>query len=474
MGGNRKRSSLLLAALLVAVAAAGALWLYRDYRRFVEQPLAPLAVATTIDVPFGTSLPGVLRILEQHGIRAGNSWYWRALARELGTARRLHAGEYALTPGLTPTALLQKMAAGTVVQHRFTIVEGWTFRQLRLALAQDSGLRHTLAAADDKDIMRRLGQPGALPEGWFLPETYSYVKGMSDFDILQRANESMHRLLDALWARHPDDFVLDSRRTRLLILASIVEKETARADERAADRRVFLHRLRIGMRLQTDPTVIYGLGASYDGNLRRRDLDTDTPYNTYTRAGLPPTPIALPGKAALQAAMHPAATDALYFVARGDGSHEFSATLEEAQSGRRNNTSCTGASDDGKLITLEGGEGAGKSTVLDALRELLGRTRHRGRRHARARRHRGRRSDTCRAARSGDARDVRGNRIAADVRRARATGARSRSAGAAPRLLGVVRPLHRRQLAYQGGGRGQPGDRIAELERWAAAGAVPI
>jgi peptidoglycan lytic transglycosylase G len=325
MGRNGKRGGVLLALALVAVA--GAMWLYRDYRAFTTMPLHPLAAATTIDVPLGTSLPGVLRILDEHGIRTGNAWYWRVLARELGAARRLHAGEYALTPGLTPATLLQRMAAGEVVQHRFTIVEGWTFRQLRMALAQDDGLQHTLAATDDKDIMARLSQPGARPEGWFLPETYSYVKGMSDFDILRRANQAMRALLDTLWAGHPADFALDSP-YQLLTLASIVEKETARADERPLIAAVFLHRLRIGMRLQTDPTVIYGLGASYDGNIRRRDLDTDTPYNTYTRAGLPPTPIALPGKAALRAVMHPAATDALYFVARGDGSHEFSATLE--------------------------------------------------------------------------------------------------------------------------------------------------
>jgi UPF0755 protein len=206
-------------------------------------------------------------------------------------------------------------------------VEGWTFKQLRLALAQDAGLQQTLTVLDDKDVMTRLGAPGALAEGWFLPETYSYVKGMSDFDVLRRAHEAMRKLVDTLWAGHPSAFELDSP-YQLLTLASIVEKETARADERPKIAAVFLHRLRIGMRLQTDPAVIYGLGAQYDGKIHRRDLDADTPYNTYTRTGLPPTPIALPGKAALEAVMHPAVTDALYFVARGDGTHEFSATLD--------------------------------------------------------------------------------------------------------------------------------------------------
>lgn len=327
---NRRRSEggvrLTMAVLLLLVAGA-ALYVYRDYRLFADTPLAKLTETTAIDVPLGTSVAGVLRILEQHGIATGNSWYWRALARELGVAGRLHAGEYALAPGLTPAMLLKKMAAGDVLQHHFTIVEGWTFKQLRTALAQDSGLQQTLAAIDDAEIMRRLQSGGAPPEGWFLPETYSYVKGMSDLDILRRAHEAMARLLDDAWAGHPPDFVLESP-YQVLTLASIVEKETARAEERPQIAGVFLHRLKLGMRLQTDPTVIYGLGARYDGNLHRRDLDADTPYNTYTREGLPPTPIALPGKAAVEAVMHPAPTDALYFVARGDGTHEFSATLD--------------------------------------------------------------------------------------------------------------------------------------------------
>jgi len=314
--------------ILLVLATAVAWWFYRDYRLFTDSPLAPLPETTNMDVPIGTHLPGVLHLVEQRGIRTGNSLYWRLLARELGVAGKLHAGEYALTPGLTPAELLRKMAAGDVVQHHFTIVEGWTFKQLRLALAQDGALQHTLAAVDDKEIMLRLGAPpGALAEGWFLPETYSYVKGMSDLDVLRRAYDAMHKVLDVLWGGHPSDFALDSP-YQLLTLASIVEKETARPEERPLIAGVFLHRLRIGMRLQTDPAVIYGLGAQYDGRIHRRDLDADTPYNTYTRIGLPPTPIALPGKAALEAVMHPAATDALYFVARGDGTHEFSATLD--------------------------------------------------------------------------------------------------------------------------------------------------
>lgn len=322
--GGRARWALIALLLLVAAAAAFG---YRDYRQFAQAALQPLPETIAIEVPPGTSLTGVVRVLEQHGVRPGNGWYWRVLARELGVAGKLHAGEYALTPGLTPKTLLERMAAGDVIQHRFTIVEGWTFRQLRLALAQDTTLQQTLAAIDDQEIMRRLQAPGALPEGWFLPETYSYVKGMSDFDVLRRAHEAMHKLLERLWGEHPAEFVLDSP-YQLLTLASIVEKETAQPNERPLIASVFLHRLKLGMRLQTDPAVIYGLGARYDGRIHRRDLDEDTPYNTYTRQGLPPTPIALPGKAALEAVMHPAATDALYFVARGDGTHEFSSTLD--------------------------------------------------------------------------------------------------------------------------------------------------
>jgi UPF0755 protein len=324
---RKKRGLGGVAIFLLLLAAGAALWGYRDYRHFAEAPLGPLAEATTIDVPLGTHLPGVLRLIEQRGVATGNTLYWRLLARQLGVAGKLHAGEYALAPGLTPAELLRKLAAGDVIQHHFTIVEGWTFKQLRLALAQDAGLQQTLTTLDDNDIMGRLGAPGTRAEGWFLPETYSYIKGMSDLDVLRRAHEAMRKLLDTLWTGHPSGFELDSP-YQLLTLASIVEKETARGDERPKIAAVFLHRLRIGMRLQTDPAVIYGLGAQYDGKIHRRDLDTDTPYNTYTRSGLPPTPIALPGKASLEAVMHPDVTDALYFVARGDGTHEFSATLD--------------------------------------------------------------------------------------------------------------------------------------------------
>jgi UPF0755 protein len=324
---RRSRRTPVVLALLLGLLAGVAAYFYSEYRHFGDAPLAPLVEARSIDIPMGTPLPGVLRVLESSGIHVGQNLYWRALAREMGVAGRLHAGEYALAPGITPRELLAKMAAGDVVQHHFTIVEGWTFAQTRATLARDADLKQTLAGADDVAVMHALGAADALPEGWFLPETYSYVKGMSDLDVLRRAFEAMHKTLDKLWVAREPGLPLESP-YQALILASIVEKETARVDERPQIAGVFLHRLKIGMKLQTDPSVIYGLGASYDGNLHRRDLDADTPFNTYTRMGLTPTPIALPGLAALTAVMHPAATDALYFVARGDGSHEFSATLE--------------------------------------------------------------------------------------------------------------------------------------------------
>ena len=314
-------------ACLVLIAVAVAIYAWRDYSRFADAPLAPLAAAIVIDVPLGTPLPGILRELEHGGVQTGRSLYWRILARRMGVAGRLHAGEYALAPGITPRQLLAKMAADDVVQHRFTIVEGWTFAQLRAALAHDADLKQTLAADADAAIMRELGDADSPPEGWFLPETYSYVKSMSDLDILRRAHLAMRKELDRLWAARAAGLPLQLP-YQALALASIVEKETARAEERPQIAGVFLHRLQLGMKLQTDPSVIYGLGAGYDGKLHRRDLDADTPFNTYTRTGLPPTPIALPGAASLGAVLHPATTDALYFVARGDGTHEFSATLE--------------------------------------------------------------------------------------------------------------------------------------------------
>lgn len=317
--------AVILVLALIGVVVAG--YFYTDYTRFADAPLAPLPKAATFEVARGTPLPGIVSDLQGLGIRTGTPLYWRVLARQMDVAGKLHAGEYALDPGITPRGLFEKMAAGDVIQHKFTIVEGWTFAQLRDALAQDGMIEHSLAGRADSDIMKDLGSGGAPAEGWFLPQTYQFVKGMSDLDILRRAHKAMKQTLDRLWNSRAQDLPLKTP-YEALILASIVEKETGQAAERPVIAGVFEHRLKIGMRLQTDPTVIYGLGSRYDGKIHTRDLETDTPYNTYTRAGLTPTPIALPGAASIEAVLHPAPTDALYFVARGDGTHEFSATLE--------------------------------------------------------------------------------------------------------------------------------------------------
>ncbi len=308
---------------VIGVAVAG--WL--DYHHFTESPLPGARADATLNIARGARYRDIVRQLRREHVSRAAPLYWRVLGRELGVAGRLHAGEYALPPGITPRELLRRMAVGEVVQHRFTIVDGWTFKQLRLALANESGLVQTLPGLSDEDIANRVGIQDGKPEGWFLPETYAWVKGESDFDVLKRAHVAMNKTLDKLWNARATDVNLDTP-YQALILASIVERETAQPSERPLIAGVFLRRLKFHMRLQTDPTVIYGIGAAYDGNIRKRDLETDTPFNTYTRDGLPPTPIALPGAVAIEATLHPTPGDALYFVARGDGSHEFSPTLE--------------------------------------------------------------------------------------------------------------------------------------------------
>jgi UPF0755 protein len=324
-GGARLRGLLLLVVLALAAALAVG---WNDYHRFSVTALNVSPQQQSIDVSRGTSFKGIVAELRQQGLSTASPWYWRLLAEQMHVAGKLHAGEYALAPGITPRQLLADMAAGRVLQRNFTIVDGWTFAELRRALAQADVLQHDTSGLDDAAIMQRIGAGGEVPEGRFLPETYAYVKGDSELDILRRAHAAMERTLAALWAGRAPDLPLATP-YEALILASIVEKETGRADERAKIAGVFVRRLEDHMLLQTDPSVIYGMGARYDGNIRRSDLVADTPYNTYTRPGLPPTPIALPGRPAIEAALHPAPGDALYFVARGDGSHVFSSTLAE-------------------------------------------------------------------------------------------------------------------------------------------------
>ncbi len=326
MQGRALWRGLILLALLAAAGVLAYGWF--GFSRFSQSPLSVQGAGQSLDVGRGSSLKEIVAQLHAQGVTAAHPLYWRLLAEQLRVSGRLHAGEYALTPGMTPRDLLSNMAAGKVLQRNFTIVDGWTFRDLRQALTKADKLRQDGAALDDASVMEKIGAAGEMPEGRFLPETYAYVKGDSDLDILRRAHAAMSKTLDGLWAQRDKDLPLASP-YEALILASIVEKETGRADERPRIAGVFVRRLRTHMLLQTDPTVIYGMGESYAGNIHKSDLTTDTPYNTYTRPGLPPTPIALPGKPALEAALHPASGSELYFVSRGDGSHVFSSSLEE-------------------------------------------------------------------------------------------------------------------------------------------------
>ncbi|GAA4862731.1 endolytic transglycosylase MltG [Luteimonas vadosa] len=325
-----KRILGVLFVLTALLAGAVAYYGYSRFSGFADQPLDGLQPDSKVVVESGDSFRRVLGRLREAGVRQGSDLDWQVLARRLGAAGKIQVGEYPLAPGTTPRDLLQRMRDGKVVSHRFTIVEGWNIRELRAALARAEPLRQTIAELDDAALMARLGREGVHPEGRFLPETYHYTSGDSDLDLLRRANVALEKALDAAWESRADDLPLDDKE-QALVLASIVEKETGIAEERGRIAGVFIRRLRSGMRLQTDPTVIYGLGSAYDGNITRRHLETDTPYNTYTRDGLPPTPIAMPGVAALRAATRPEAGDTLYFVAIGDGTgrHVFTRTLAE-------------------------------------------------------------------------------------------------------------------------------------------------
>ncbi len=334
-GKSRGLAGRLFLLLLAAAVLMGG-WLWLGYRSFADAPLPGIAAGDSLVVERGDSLDSVLRSLQGVGVDTGDRVRWQVLARELGAAGRMQAGEYALKPGIAPRELLQAMRDGKVIRRMFTIVEGWNIRELRAALSRVDGLEHDGAQLDDAALMKVLGHAGQHPEGRFLPETYAWVRGDSELDLLKRAHAAMAEALDRAWLERADGLPL-ANKNQALTLASIVEKETGIAEERPAIAGVFTRRLQSGMRLQTDPTVIYGIGATYTGNIRRADLTTDTPYNTYIRDGLPPTPIAMPGAAALQAATHPTPGDALYFVAVGDGSgrHVFTRSLVEHNSAVR-------------------------------------------------------------------------------------------------------------------------------------------
>jgi UPF0755 protein len=292
----------------------------------MNQPLIITSATLDLSIEPGTSPRGVAQDAVDSGVQTSPTllYWWFRLS---GDARLIKAGSYELEAGLTPRNLLAKLTRGEEALRSVTLVDGWTFKQVRLALSKAERLTPDTQGLEPSFIMQRLGQPQRQPEGSFYPDTYTYAKGSSDLKVLQRAMRAMDHHLAQAWSQRAANSPLKSPE-ELLTLASIVEKETGRASDRPLVSAVFNNRLRIGMMLQTDPTVIYGLGDKFDGNLRRRDLLTDTPWNTYTRAGLPATPIAMPGKASLLAAAQPAQSRALYFVARGDGSSQFSDTLD--------------------------------------------------------------------------------------------------------------------------------------------------
>ena len=312
--------------LPTAYLAAAALYLLFELWRALAQPL-PLREPHTLVVKPGDSLAAVAhRLQRERRLRQASALIFYARLRNVGGA--IHIGEYRLEPGLTPLRLLEQLLEGAVIQYSLTLVEGWTFRRIMRAVREQPRIRQTLSTAEPAAVMAALGRPGQIAEGRFYPDTYHFPAGTTDIDFLSRAHARLQAILLEEWKTRAVGLPYTSP-DEALIMASIIEKETAVASERARIAGVFVRRLQKGMRLQTDPTVIYALGENFDGNIRRRDLNLDSPYNTYRYAGLPPTPIAAVGREAIRAALRPAAGEELYFVSKGDGSHKFSATLQE-------------------------------------------------------------------------------------------------------------------------------------------------
>ena len=314
--------------MLVAVLAGALAWLELPMG-FKPSVLSESSSPQVLDLSIepGTSPKSVAQAISDAGADVSPPLL-RLWFRLSGQDRAIKAGSYEITPDMSPRTVLNMLARGEESLRYVTLVEGWTFKQFKQTLAKSEALKSSTQGMSDAQIMAQLGRPSVHPEGRFYPDTYSYSKGSTDLAVMNRALKAMDKQLAKIWAQKPGILALASP-DELLTLASIVEKETGRASDRPIISSVFHNRLKIGMRLQTDPTVIYGLGDAFDGNLRRVDLRTDTPYNTYTRAGLPPTPIAMPGKAALKAAIEPSASNFLYFVAKGDGSSHFSQSLNE-------------------------------------------------------------------------------------------------------------------------------------------------
>jgi UPF0755 protein len=314
-------TTVFVLAMLAGIATCAAAWWW------LHQPLRLNASSVDLSIEPGTLPRGVAVVVRDAGVdvdpRLLFAWF-----RLSGRAQQIKAGSYELERGINPMRLLDKLARGEESLRAVTLVEGWNWRQVRAALARSDQLKPDTANLPDAEVMKLLGRPGVAPEGRFFPDTYTYSRGSSDVKVLQRALRAMDKRLAQAWAQRTPQSLLKTPE-EALTLASIVEKETGRASDRTLIAAVFQNRLRVGMPLQTDPTVIYGIGERFDGNLRKVDLQTDSPYNTYLRPGLPPTPIAMPGKASLLAAVQPAAGNFLYFVAKGDGSSQFSPTLDE-------------------------------------------------------------------------------------------------------------------------------------------------
>jgi UPF0755 protein len=320
-----KSRLILLFLLVVAVAGLGAAFTLGN--AWYRQPLALPHAPYDFDVRNGASVASVARTLHAAGV-IPHPFALRALARWRGVDRTIKAGSYEIEAGTTLPQLLAMLTEGDVTEKAITIVEGSTFAQLKRALAENPDLAHRVVDLPDPELLAKIGATESTPEGLFFPDTYYFAAGSSDIAVLKRAYRALHQRLDAAWMRRAPNLPVATKYDAL-ILASIVEKETGQAKDRPLVASVFVNRLSRGMRLQTDPAVIYGLGERFDGNLRKRDLEADTPYNTYVREGLPPTPIALPSQASLDAVVNPPTTPYLYFVSRGDGTSQFSATLIE-------------------------------------------------------------------------------------------------------------------------------------------------
>ncbi|MBB3219774.1 endolytic transglycosylase MltG [Pseudoduganella umbonata] len=312
--------TLALGVLVAAAAAGGFAW-------WSQQPIVGEGDSIPFTINKGSGAHAAGQQIAEAGVPI-QPLLFNLLARFTGKSGKLKAGSYELKPGTTPQRLIDQLVRGEFAQESLTIIEGWTFRQMRQAIAAHQGLKHDTVGLSDGELMARLGSEYKQPEGMFFPDTYLFAKGSSELQIYRQAHAALLQHLDTAWAQRAPDLPYKDK-YQALTMASIVEKETGQKSERAMIAAVFVNRLKLGMMLQTDPTVIYGLGEKFDGNIRKKDLETDTPYNTYTRNGLPPTPIALPGVQSLGAALAPAKTTALYFVARGNGTSHFSDNLTD-------------------------------------------------------------------------------------------------------------------------------------------------